>query len=569
MRWKFDRRRLEPILARYRPYVPVLVLLGVVGSVAESLGLSLIVLLLNALLGNTGFSSVPMTGTLGRIYQQAYALVDGRAALLAGLVLLLITARSITNVIYAFISSWLRHSLSDDVRGHLHAELFDLPYGWVRERDMGEWMTVLSADSWAIADAIYALSRVGTNICSIVIFGAFVAAISPSIALIAVAGSVAIFAVVERLGRRAAAMGERAVADNIALTDRILSGLQGMRTLRAFGAENDEKRRFRATSQHARDGFVAIDRLQALLSPITEISYLALLTGLVLVSGPLGVTIPATMTAVLLLYRMQPHVRELESNRMALIGHRASLQQVARLLALRDRGVPPDGERTLTSVRRAIRFDRVTFAYGETDAPVMRDLSFELPVGGVTAITGPSGVGKTTLIGLLLRLYRPDTGRILVDDVPLDEIARADWLARVALAGQDADLIGGSIADNLRVGRADANEAAMREAVTLAGLDSFIDSLPQGFDTEVGDRGLNMSGGQRQRMGLARALLRDPDVLVLDEATNALEDRLERDVYDRLRARFADRIIVLITHRAAGLPPADHVVRLGPPPAIG
>jgi subfamily B ATP-binding cassette protein MsbA len=187
----------------------------------------------------------------------------------------------------------------------------------------------------------------------------------------------------------------------------------------------------------------------------------------------------------------------------------------------------------------------------------------------VTALVGASGSGKTTIVNLLLRLYNPDQGCLTLGDMPLASVRRADWLGQIAVAGQDIDLVEGTVRDNVLMARADAAEAALAHAYRLSGLSDFLAGLPHGDESWVGQQGLNLSGGQRQRVGIARAVLRDPDLLILDEATSALDGALEAQVRASLHAHFAGRTMLIITHRLETVRTADHVIRLAEGRVIG
>jgi ABC-type multidrug transport system fused ATPase/permease subunit len=163
-------------------------------------------------------------------------------------------------------------------------------------------------------------------------------------------------------------------------------------------------------------------------------------------------------------------------------------------------------------------------------------------------------------VNLLLRLYAADGGAVLVDGVPLDRVSRPDWLSRTAVAGQDVELVEGTVAENIRMSRPEAGDAEVCAAAELAGALGFIEALPEGFESWIGQQGLNLSGGQRQRLGIARAVLRDPDLLILDEATNGLEATLEEGIRAGLRRAFAGRTLVVVTHRTETALAADHVV---------
>jgi ABC-type multidrug transport system fused ATPase/permease subunit len=260
-----------------------------------------------------------------------------------------------------------------------------------------------------------------------------------------------------------------------------------------------------------------------------------------------------------LLYRLQPHVRELEGAVLQLAQLEPQLSSVLAMLDRTDKTYPSMGGQR-AALEEAVRFEGVTFAYEPGHGPSLKATSFNIPAGAVTALVGASGAGKTTIVNLLLRLYQPDRGVITVDGVPLNEITRSDWLGMLAVAGQDIELVEGTIAENIRMARSEASLSEIVTAGKVAGLADMVAALPEGYDTWIGQEGLNLSGGQRQRIGLARAVIRDPQLLILDEATSELDFGLEKQVRKAIRKRFSGRTILLITHRLETLSSVDHVV---------
>lgn len=206
-----------------------------------------------------------------------------------------------------------------------------------------------------------------------------------------------------------------------------------------------------------------------------------------------------------------------------------------------------------------ITFDQVGYAYGNGRG--IDGISFAAHRGAITFIVGETGSGKSTIFKLALKSIEPDAGRILVDDVDLAQIARADWYATIAVVPQDVALLNESLADNIVLGRPH-DEARLREVAEQAAILSFIDALPDGFETTVGERGLKLSGGERQRIAIARALYGRPTVLFLDEASSALDDATERDIMDHVRTLVDDVTVLAITHRRAILADGDNVVDL-------
>jgi subfamily B ATP-binding cassette protein MsbA len=493
---------------------------------------------------------VEVGGALGDLYAMALRLAGADNRVIAALVLSFILTKIAANIAYGLVSSWLRHSISEEVRARLFQIYLDMPFSRFKAFEQGTLHETLALHSWALADALAKYARIGANICSIVVFAIFVVALSLPAAIIAAIGSLLIIALVAPLGRRVAALGEASLKANAVLTGQTLAELQAMRTIRAFALENWAAGRFKVASRLARSRFEAIDRLQIIVYPLTEIGYLLLLVAVALSSAAVGISNAASLAAVLLLYRLQPHLRELESNRLALAGHSASTDLVRQFLEQRLHG-DPSPAMPYMGLGSGIAFEKVTFRH-EPNMPLIDDFEANIPASGLTILTGTSGSGKTTIINLLLRLYEPQNGRILIGGEPIASIARRDWLANIAIAGQDIDLIPGDIALNIRFGRLNASEEELWYAAEKAGLADTIRKMPYGLKTDVGERGTSVSGGQRQRIGLARALVRNPDILILDEATNAVEHQLEASILAGILQDRVGKITMLITHRNVG-----------------
>ena len=220
-----------------------------------------------------------------------------------------------------------------------------------------------------------------------------------------------------------------------------------------------------------------------------------------------------------------------------------------------------DGAKALDIRAGHIRFDHVHFSYGE-DRTILNDLSFEVPAGKTIAIVGPSGAGKSTISRLLYRFYDIHSGTITIDGQDIKTVQQDSLRAAIGMVPQDTVLFNDTIGYNIRYGRLDASDEAVMEAARHAQIDGFIASLPRGFETEVGERGLKLSGGEKQRVAIARTLLKSPPILILDEATSALDTRTEQDIKAALDIVSKGRTTLVIAHRLSTVTDADEIIVL-------
>ena len=238
----------------------------------------------------------------------------------------------------------------------------------------------------------------------------------------------------------------------------------------------------------------------------------------------------------------------------------AAVRHMQELLDEPTRGADRPGAPDLPSITNDISFDRVTFAYEGSATPVLDNFSLKLGVGKRIAIVGPSGSGKSTLLNLILRLYVPNEGRVTIDGVDIRKVTRESLRAGMAVVFQENILFNMSIRENIRLGKEDASDKEVEAAAKKAEIHRFIMSLPQRYDTVVGERGDTLSGGQRQRMAIARAIVRDPSILLLDEATSALDQTTEAAINRTLLKVAKGRTMIFSTHRLTSVVDMDEII---------
>ena len=239
---------------------------------------------------------------------------------------------------------------------------------------------------------------------------------------------------------------------------------------------------------------------------------------------------------------------------------RVSLERVRDLTGEQSAARPGVGIPVPAGLAGEIRFEAVSFTFPGSSERILDTADCLIPAGAKVGVQGPSGAGKTTLTDLLLRHYEPEAGDIFIDGRPIAGFEVRDWRRHIAVVAQDVVLFGGSIADNIRYVRPAATQAEVEAAARAAGLDKFIAALPEGIDTAIGERGSRLSGGERQRIAIARALLQRPLIVILDEATSAVDPETEQQVLAAVDRHFTGTTRFVISHREAPFGDADYLL---------
>jgi subfamily B ATP-binding cassette protein MsbA len=557
-------RLLQPILTASPLATAAIVGLGVVASAAEGIGITLFIPLVQAVAPGTRADGLP--APLARLV----ALVPEERRLVV-LPLLMLGAIVIKNgLVFAnhVVVSRVVARAGARFRARIFDRLVTMPMAAFERADPGALLSLLATESWRAAEAVKLALALLVHLCTIAVFVVLLLSISWRLTLVLLLGVAAVSGFVRWLAGGARAAGREAVEANARLGERMWETLAGMRTVRAFDAVDHERRRFGAASAAVRRTVLRLEVLTSGTGPVTEALHAALVLGLLVLALRDRGTLPALLAFAVVVYRLQPQLHFFEMGRTALLGLLGAVRDVhAFVEAPTADASAPGGERPLggadqAPLRDGVALDHVSFRHAGDARLALDDVSFRIDRGKVTAVVGASGAGKTTLLHLLCDFYAPESGAILVDGVPLADLDPVAWRRRLGYVGQDVFLFNASIRENIAYGRRDAGQAEIEAAARAANAHEFVVELPHGYDTVVGDRGVRLSGGQRQRIALARAFVRRPELLILDEATNALDGVSEHLVQRSIEAVRGHCTVVIVAHRLDTILDADHVVVL-------
>jgi len=454
-----------------------------------------------------------------------------------------------------------------DVRRTLCRRLLEQPMSFYDSSHRGDVVQRVLDDVHGFASGLKlvlgSLVEGGFNL----IFGVVILyALSPALTGVCLVGML-FFLPLRRLTKKVKKQARKRQADTAKRVEVLLQTVSGIRTVKAFRSEERKVAEFHDADLEVYHQSLKVQRTKSGSDAITEFVN-NLLVMVLSVGGSFLVLrqiLPLDAAALVLFLSQMGNLykpaKRLIKDFNGMNDAMASVERVFEIVDLPPPPADPAGAVPFEGIRDAVRFESVGFSY-KAGVPVLEGVSFEIPRGATVALVGPSGAGKSTLCDLLLRFYEPTEGRITIDGRPLGSFARATFLDRTAVVTQDPFLFHTTIGENIRQGRPGATDAEVMEAAKAAYIHDHIEGLVDGYGSQVGERGARLSGGQRQRLTIARALIRDPKLLVLDEATASLDAESERAVQQALDRLREGRTTLVVAHRLSTVKRADCIVVL-------
>lgn len=400
------------------------------------------------------------------------------------------------------------------------------------------------------------------------LIGAF--AISWSISLIVLVVGPIIGVIIRKLGKRIRRASRGAMKGRAALLDSATESLQGFRVVKSAGAEQRELERFDTQNQRVVQEELRARAARALTSPLTELVALFLIGIMVIVASKAildGHLDPSTFLSTLValgvaLSSLKPlsnFIQDIQTAEPAAV-------RIHEILTTPTERAPSIGS-PLPRHTQSISFRNVHLTYSGAEQPALAGITLDIPYGARVAFVGPNGSGKTTLLSLVPSLYEPSQGEVLIDSTNIASCKLVDLRAQIGVVSQEVVLFKGTIEENIRYACPDASRQAVINAISIARADAFIEQLGDGLleaglTSQVGDQGLTLSGGQRQRIAIARAVLRDPAILIMDEATSMIDAESEQAIAEAIREASADRTTLIVAHRLSTVRDADMIIVL-------
>ena len=468
-------------------------------------------------------------------------------------------------VTHNYIFGFVGHRMTTDFRIEFFSHIQSLSLRFFQERRVGEILSRMSNDISVIQNALVTIP-VALLRQSITLLGALAIILYLNWKLtgliLLILPPLMIFARV--FGRRLKVFSEKLqdqVAQAVVVLEEVMSSIK---IVKSFTREPYERNRFQEKIETAFERAVDKLKISAFFGPFI-LGLTFLVSALLIWYGGYqvmrGATTPGELAAFFLyaliiagpigtFVRLYTQIQEA----------RGAIQRVYEILDTEPIVQNPENPVSLENITGSIQFENVSFGYQDTG--VIHDVSFDVLPGQTVALVGPSGAGKSTIIKLLLRFFDPNSGTIRLDGHDIRTLDRKSFLSQIGLVPQETLLFGGTVRENILYGKLDATEAELEEAAQKANAHEFITNMEKGYDTIVGEKGTKLSGGERQRIAIARAILKDPKILVLDEATSSLDNRSESLIQEGLETLMAHRTTFIVAHRLSTIHKADQIIVL-------
>ena len=547
----------------------VMLLSGILAAGFEGGTLGLLGLAVSVLSGEAGVLGVDQPRFIENIITHTKPYAGSAAGLFLFLIGLAVVAQILKSLL-VYISTVAQINLAYGLQGHAQDRathfVMALSYSEITEYPAGKLVSLVD-QAGIISNVVSELSKATRAVFMVTAYLMVMLVISPVLTLI----SIAIFGVlmlsINQIIKKLKELSRRSFVGSIDTIRWAVEYIGAPRLLRIFSSERYAEDKIREARYRRIRADKKSNLIISMITPAFEVvtvfgAGLFLTLGYLLAGDSAIEVVPKLFVFVLVFFRIKPQILLLNNLRVSINKLLPQLEIVGEFLHPKNRSFERVGGDVFAGIKQNIEFKKVSFSYPGNGIRELSNINFRIEKGDTVALVGPSGSGKTTISSLLLGLYQPTEGQILVDGVDISTLDLASWRPRVGVVDQDVFLLNATIAENIAFGRSHQEREVIQRAAQEAGADKFIEDLADGYETLIGDRGVKLSGGQRQRISLARALMGNPELLILDEATSALDSLSEQLVQDAVEKLHYKVTILVIAHRLSTIENADNIVVL-------
>ncbi|MDB3944472.1 ABC transporter ATP-binding protein/permease [Gammaproteobacteria bacterium] len=546
----------------------LLIVAAIFAALLEGATMGMLGLAVSVLVGEFDLATELVKGRLGAGVDGFLATTSasGLFLLLVGVAVVAQFAKSIFLYVSQVIEIIIAYDMKREIQRESVGQLMAMSYGQVSQYSPGELAIVID-QSDVVAEGVNGVANVVRATLMLAAYVTIMLVMSVKMTLATAIVAILLWLSLNRVIAILRELGMRAVDARMTLWRWTVEFLNAPRLLRVFNSTDFA----RDSINRARDEELFPERkgkiIEAAIKPAMEaITVLGagafLIVGYSLAGNGAQSVIPQLFVYVLVFYRLKPQISAFNDFRVKLAWITRRLEFVGAFLRKSDKEFMRKGGLPFDGVQGQIRLESVYFRYPKTEVDVISNLSFSFDPGETVALVGPSGAGKSTVADLMLGLHKPRAGQILIAGQDLSALDQEQWRDGIGMVDQNVVLLNASVTENIRFGRVTASQEDVEQAARLAHAHEFVIALEHGYDTSIGEKGFKLSGGQRQRIALARALVRNPAILILDEATSALDSISERHIQQAIEEMRNVRTVLIIAHRLSTIAKADRIVVL-------
>ncbi len=482
------------------------------------------------------------------------------------LVLITFLLKNITGYLQAYFMAHVEYGAMKDLRDEAYSHLHQLPMSYFKKERVGNLISRFTNDVIIVQASITAaFSNLIKEPLTIIVFLGIALSISWQLTLVAFVVLPFSMLIIGWIGlklRRQSSLVQAKIAD---ITSILQETISAVKIVKAFGMEKYENKKFTKETHSYFKMMLRIVRIRNIASPVTE--FLSVLVGVFIIYyGGVMVLQQNSLKAseflgfLFAIFQMMPPIKELTSVNNRIQEASAAGERIFEILDTKPSIKNKTGATEIARFKDKIEFNNVVFSYEDSEEPVLKDISFTANRGEIIALVGPSGGGKSTLVDLIPRFHDPDSGKLCIDGIDVKDVKIEDLRSLMGIVTQETYLFNETIRNNIAYGKEDFPMEKIIEAAKTANAHNFILELPKQYDTIIGERGTKLSGGQRQRISIARALVKNPEIMIFDEATSALDNESEVLVQEAIERMMKNRTTFVIAHRLSTIRHATKII---------